>query len=522
MFEHQRDNNYAVTVLDLATRRRVREITVESDSRYAAFSPDGKTLAVKFHPNDERKGVHLLSLETGKTIRVFSEVVEAAGMEFSPDGKTLAVKENAVVTFWDIASGKRLQRFAALEGYSDTMAFSPDGKRFAARAGYGGIQVLATASGERLALHQTPGDLGAESLAFTPDGDLIAAGYQGHIAWVCKPGKQPPPLAGGHHHSIHALAFEDDGRRLLSSDTDSNTINDCFRLIDVPGHQFTAMDGGSNCTEWNLATGKVKSRLAGDGERPAGREVCYNLVWGNQVGVHAIHVWDRETTRELARVHFSGCDRAQAALSPDGRLVAVSTRGDRQEKPTKGDELRVWNLNTNKQVWRAATLDGWHETLQWSPDGRTLAAHAGGAMIKLWDADKGRVRRTLTLAKDERAGPMVFSPDPDAVCERGRSERYARHSPVGHDDRRAGGVTRRVPLRQPRDRSGPVAGRQDACLRTRGRPHPAVGPRGSCQGRSRRPADDVHAAPRAAGAARAGAVDSHRRPAAGRGRPAAA
>jgi WD40 repeat protein len=380
MFDHKRDNSWVVTVVDLATRRRVREIPAGTYVWHATFSPDDKMLAVRFHPNDERKGVHLLDLETGKTLHTFPELVETTGLTFAPDGKTLAVKEKLVVTLWDVASGKRLQRFAALDSHwEDRMAFSPDGKRFAALAGHGDIQVFATATGERLVLHRGDRELWGGSLAYTPEGELIALSNDGTAAWLWKPGGQSLPAADGHHDSIHSLQFEDGGRRLVSADAFLNHI------------------------EWLLQKGQARRHPEATGQRAAGRAVLYNL--------DTVRVWDRATTREVWRVTGDGIGGAQAVLSPDGRFVALAMRGERDGKQPRADALCLWDIDANKRVWRVKTPGGWRETLQFSPDSTTLAAHAAGATVELWDVKTGVIRRTLTLAKGESAGPLVFSPD---------------------------------------------------------------------------------------------------------------
>ena len=88
------------------------------------------------------------------------------------------------VVLWDTARRERLQEkpLAVTEGYVQSVAFSPDGKTLAAGyggvGGGGGVVLWDTARRERLQekpLAVTEGSV--QSVAFSPDGKTLAAGY---------------------------------------------------------------------------------------------------------------------------------------------------------------------------------------------------------------------------------------------------------------------------------------------------------------------------------------------------------
>ena len=118
---------------------------------------------------------------------------------FSLDGKTLAAgyagdrASGGGVVLWDLAKRERqlTARLPVREGFVRSVAFSPDGKTLA--AGYlsygrassspsGGVVLWDTATQRRLVeeplLVPVAGSL-VESIAFSPNGKTLAAGYHG-------------------------------------------------------------------------------------------------------------------------------------------------------------------------------------------------------------------------------------------------------------------------------------------------------------------------------------------------------
>ena len=118
-----------VYVWDALTGRQRLQTGAGSGKR-VAFSPDGQWLALGDEFPFEVRNLRLNDsprLQLGAGPRVFA---------FSPDNKHLATTEMGVsdVILYDLATGTALRRFAGLDGTIDALAFSPDGKHFAAAA----------------------------------------------------------------------------------------------------------------------------------------------------------------------------------------------------------------------------------------------------------------------------------------------------------------------------------------------------------------------------------------------------
>jgi WD40 repeat protein len=100
-----------------------------------AFSPDSKRLAGTI-----KSLAKVWDVQTGKEIVSIKDENLAAAAAFSPDGKTLAVgglglgergkKSPAIMTLWDAQTGMEIRSFKAPPDiFIQPMASSPDGKR---------------------------------------------------------------------------------------------------------------------------------------------------------------------------------------------------------------------------------------------------------------------------------------------------------------------------------------------------------------------------------------------------------
>jgi WD40 repeat protein len=108
-----------------------------------------------------------------------------AGAAFSPDGKTLAVVScrdegylrcTSEVKLWDVATGKERATLPRMEGGLWGLVFSPDGKTLAFLVAHG-AKLLDATSGRAVATLSFDKDKESPtSLALSPDGKLLALG----------------------------------------------------------------------------------------------------------------------------------------------------------------------------------------------------------------------------------------------------------------------------------------------------------------------------------------------------------
>lgn len=140
-----------------------------------ALSGDGQVLATG-DPDE----VKVWDLQTGQETASW-EVVELVDLALSPDGKILAVAlwNEAGITFWDVASGKRRADLKPLSDATGPMTFSPDGRRFVAvnRNRYARATVTVTNLADGSVRFKYPHGGGhVHVVAWSPDGKFLVSG----------------------------------------------------------------------------------------------------------------------------------------------------------------------------------------------------------------------------------------------------------------------------------------------------------------------------------------------------------
>lgn len=180
-----------------------------------------------------------------------SKLVAVRTLAFAPDGQTLACGGySGELGLWDARTGQRTRE---LQGAGPrpifSVAFSPDGSLLAS-AGPGEkgmedgqIQLWEATTGQastRLHLERAP-----FSLAFAPDGRSLATGDWGGFVgfWDVRTGARIAEVRG-HPWWIRALAFSPDGTRLLSAGLEDLVVWDAAQKLPVRA----VLDAGVSAT----------------------------------------------------------------------------------------------------------------------------------------------------------------------------------------------------------------------------------------------------------------------------------
>lgn len=174
----------AVRLFDLGSGAVTPVPLAEGGINDIAFSPDGSLLAVALG-GKSRKGSHFVALvdpASGQTVRTFADDgFPARSVSFSPDGRLLAVVPRSGDDVWlcDTASWGIVKRLKGPSFTVNKVAFSSLGALGAAVGNSACVwDPTSDAKPTKLKLPYRQ-HLSVETLAFSPDGQLLATCYSG-------------------------------------------------------------------------------------------------------------------------------------------------------------------------------------------------------------------------------------------------------------------------------------------------------------------------------------------------------
>ena len=298
-----------------------------------------------------------LTAQTPVTVNVPDTTTTGYGLSvaFSSYGILLAsASEDNTVRLWDVETNANIATLEGHEGRINAVAFSPDGRMLASAGGDGPVRLWNVESGQQKAALK--GHEWVTSVAFSPDGTLLASGGDGPVRlWNVETNANIASLEG-HTELVNAVAFSPDGTLLASGSWD-NTV----KLWDVETNtNIATLEGHTN--------GVVSIAFSPNGTRLASASVD-----------NTVKLWDVETNTNIATLE-GHTDRVwSVTFSPDGTLLASGSWDD---------TVKLWDVETNTNI---ATLEGHMDgvvSVAFSPNGTLLASASADNTVKLWDVVK--------------------------------------------------------------------------------------------------------------------------------------
>ncbi|MEV0220583.1 helix-turn-helix domain-containing protein [Streptomyces sp. NPDC050704] len=308
------------------------------------FSPDGRAVATVHQGPPGRGSVELWDVRTGThgaTLALDTDLAlrgkqlpfpgsRLGAVGFSPIRRALAVRvvKNRVEVR-DVATG-RLHHSRAL-GAIDTAVFSPDGRRLAIVGRNGSVWIWNLSTGALLTAHAGHGQP-VRAVAFTPDGRTLAVVHigggdvvtlldaaTGRAQRTIKPGG-PSPLSLAFSPDGHIMATASSSSGLVKTwDTRTGQLRDSFSLSGEvrslafsPDGRTLAVSSVRGVQLWDLATSQNRitlptSSLAAVAFSPDGRTLAIGT--GSSVGLWNVDLPDP------ARAIRSICDAVDTTLT---------------------------------------------------------------------------------------------------------------------------------------------------------------------------------------------------------------
>ncbi|HEY9811888.1 MAG TPA: HNH endonuclease [Halomicronema sp.] len=249
-------------------------------------------------------------------------------LSLSSDSKTLASGSlDKTVCLWNLETKELICTLAQRKDPIYSVAFSPDNKLLAS----GGGNKYKTAEGQKTTIYLwsldgkelirtcVGHDLRVNSLAFSPDGQILASGSNDNTVrlWEVNSGQQLYVLKG-HFGGFGTVAFTPDGSSLISR-------------------------GGGGIKVWNVQTGELQQCLSEQSEHtrcfaidPTGQLLAFEVHTG-------IEIWNLRSGEKLQYLDFKW--PISMNFSADGKLLA-SGDATAFENEEQGGCVKVWSVPT--------------------------------------------------------------------------------------------------------------------------------------------------------------------------------
>jgi WD40 repeat protein/DNA-binding SARP family transcriptional activator len=404
----QRDGT--VILLDLDSGKRTKLSGRATGSINAvSFSHDGRTLASA----DEDGAISVWNVRT-HTLRetLTGHSAAAQAVVFSPDGRTLYTAGfDGSVILWDLGGARRLGepfRYGSYFGGASTAsAISPSGSMFAVSPRRDQVSLLNARTrapmGPRLR-----GPLGyVRGIAFSPDGKLIAAAGSRHaVIWDTARRTTIRVLPVGGVHGAGAVSFSPDGMTVAVGGSDSivalydlRTGRQTHKLVGYlsindldfssDGKLLATATFGGSAFIWNVADESIVSSLT---DSVPSLSIRFSpkddtLV---AIGIFAGRVvfWKLDPTHRFqggwAASHFgqplTGHNGGVGSLdfSPNGRTLATLS---------DDGKLRLWDVATRKLIGAPLPVTNIGGSVRFFPDGKHVLGVFGSGAGTVWSVD---------------------------------------------------------------------------------------------------------------------------------------
>ena len=391
-----------------------------------AISPDEKFLVAAHDRRYWNKNYKIPSMQvwdriTEQCVYTIEESKhDIKTVTFSPDSKTLAYSDsNNIVKLWDVASNSLQYIFKAGVPFH-TLTFTPDSSHLISGSIDGKVRFWKVSR------------RGTHSIYKRVFNNAIV--------------KRPNKVLIGHADNSNFIAIESspDGKKVASANSDgtirlwdTDSGNQQFTLTQHLGTQtalaFNAMNqskkldvtnrtltsiGMSNfyilVSVWDIDTGDRISIDMVDKDNHINSEVAISpegsLFATND---NVVRLWDTESGRFLCVLggkERSGGFGAKVVFSPDGKLLAVSSRQD--------NTIQILDIAKRQTLCRLEGHTTYVYSLAFSPDNKTVVSSGWtykDKTIRIWDPMTGAEIQTL-----QDQGKIAFPPNSNDTLAAGR------------------------------------------------------------------------------------------------------
>ncbi len=229
------------------------------------------------------------------------------------------------------------------------------------------------------------------SLAFQPDGSVMALGGYKNIELIDKNGQTIAKLEGC-ANQVRGLAFSPDGRLLAAAGGNPGQFGE-IKIWSVADRQELQSIRGHRDNIFGIA-------FSPDGKMLA--TCSYDRM---------VKLWDVATGTEIRNLKDHTDAVFALAFSPDGRLLA-SASADRT--------IKIWNVATGERLYTLGDgLDAMN-TIAFHPSGKMLAGAGADRIIRIWEVtEKAGWQLRSLIAHEDAINQLIYSPDGKTLVSTG-------------------------------------------------------------------------------------------------------
>ena len=184
---------------------------------------------------------------------------------------------------------------------------------------------------------------------------------------------------------------------------------------------FTPNTLPQDSPQWHLPDG-AKMRLG----KGRANEIAYSpdgtkLAVASDIG---IWIYDTQTGEELDLFPANRFGVSAIAFSPDGNMLASdSFDGTISYWNIENLTVRLWDVNSGRQIRTFTGHTHPITCLAFSPDGKTIASGSADYVVRVWDVESGRQLHRL-LGPTGSVTSVAFSPDSKTLVGSGSRQNF--------------------------------------------------------------------------------------------------
>lgn len=379
-----------------------------------ALTSDGSTIAIALDNPDNQ--VLLWKLNAKEPYKALTDHQNAiSDVVFSADNTMLASSSrDSSIILWNPATGEKLKTFST----KDLPEFqlpteTPDPN-----------QELSPEDEEQRAMLDAAKYPFVFNLAFSPDGQSLAAGYFDNVVriWRLSDSSVSQTLKG-HGAPVFNLAFSGDGQQLVSRSTDG-TVR-VWQISD--GSNVKTLDFGFGLTSIAYSPDGSKMALGGEINHAQVRKVSdgnVEFMFANHLSTISSVAYSPDGSK-LATASIDGAAVVYNAedgkpiirFNPQGPVFSVAFSPDSQWIATGAgvsNNAGIWNIEKEDQKLLSGHSDTVY-TVAYSPDGTLLASGGADKNVILWFVQDGRQLGSFS-GHVGTISSLAFSPDGETLA----------------------------------------------------------------------------------------------------------